>query len=246
MLSLDTESDVNISLTSGEDGYLFLLTGFGKDGDILPENDDRSSSPLNTNPLLDIESLPAGSYTIDATTYALGTTGAFTLVVTVEELATIATATPKPTPSPSPTPEAKLTPGASPTPEPTPPPEATPTPDSGPPDVEIPESVAFKASAGPYHACVVSPNLFIVCQGLDDDGQVSAHPVSPIFIDVAVGESRSCALTYNGLVRCWGSNEHGQSNAPSVFGYTFLMSGLNYSCAYHEEGRLDCWGKLSP
>ena len=236
MLKIDTESDVTISLTSDKDGYLYLLDGFGKDGDALHSNDDRSDSPLNTNPLLDLESLPAGSYTIDATTYAPGTTGDFTLLVTGEEVEVA----PTPTPTPEPTPEP--TPGPSPEPTPTP----TPTPDPGPPDVDIPDSVEVKTSAGPYHACVVSKILFVVCQGLDSHGQVSGHPVSPAFVDVAVGERHSCALSYDGLVRCWGSNEHGQSDAPSVFGYTRLMAGLNYTCAYHEEGRLDCWGKFGP
>ena len=234
MLRLDTESDVTISLTSDRDGYLYLLDGFGKDGDALHFNDDRSDSPLNTNPLLNLESLSAGSYTIDATTYAPGTTGDFTLMVTVEE----AEVAPTPTPTPEPTPE--------PTPGPSPEPTPTPTPDPGPPDVDIPDSVEVKTSVGPYHACVVGENLFIVCQGLDSHGQVSGHPVSPVFVDVAVGERHSCALSYDGLVRCWGSNEHGQSDAPSVFGYTYVMAGLNYTCAYHEEGRLDCWGKFGP
>ena len=230
MLKLDTESDVTISLTSDKDGYLYLLDGFGKNGDALHSNDDRSDSPLNTNPLLDLESLSAGSYTIDATTYAPGTTGDFTLMVTVEEVEVA----PTPTPTPEPTP--------GPSPEPTP----TPTPDPGPPDVDIPDSVDVKAAAGPYHACIVAENLFVVCQGLDSHGQVSGHPVSPAFIDIAVGERHSCALSYDGLVRCWGSNEHGQADAPSVFGYIRLMAGLNYTCAYHEEGRLDCWGLFTP
>ena len=230
MLKLDTESDVTISLTSDKDGFLYLLDGFGKDGDALHSNDDRSNSPLNTNPLLDLESLSAGSYTIDATTYAPGTTGDFTLMVTVEEVEVA----PTPTPTPEPTP--------GPSPEPTP----TPTPDPSPPDVDIPDSVEVKTSAGPYHACVVGENLFVVCQGFDSHGQVSGHPVSPAFVDVAAGERHSCALSYDGLVRCWGSNEHGQSDAPSVFGYTHLMAGLNYTCAYHEEGRLDCWGTFGP
>ena len=238
MLSLDGEADVTISLTSQQDGYLYLLDGFGKAGDVLHSNDDRSDSPLDTNPLLDLEGLPAGSYSIDATTYAPGTTGSFTLAVTVEETEVVGT--PEPTPSATPIPE------PTPTPEPTPIPDPSPTPDPGPPDVDIPDSVEIKTSAGPYHACVVSDNLFVVCQGLDSHGQVSGHPVSPIFVDVAVGERHSCALSYNGLVRCWGSNEYRQADAPSVFGYIRLMAGLNYTCAYHEEGRLDCWGKFGP
>ena len=63
---------------------------------------------------------------------------------------------------------------------------------------------------------------------------------------MAVGERHSCALSYDGLVKCWGSNQHGQADAPSIFGYTHLVAGLNFTCAYHQEGRLDCWGKFGP
>ena len=232
MLSLDAEADVTISLTSQQDGYLYLLGGFGKDGDVLHENDDRSEFPRHTDSLIEVSGMPNGQYTIDATTYSPAATGAFTLVVAVVDSSV--EVTPVPTAIPTVTPE--------PTPTPTP----DPTPDPGPPDVDIPDSVEVKVSAGPYHACVVSDNLFVVCQGLDSHGQVSLHPVSPAFVDVAAGERHSCALSYDGLVRCWGSNEYRQADAPSVFGYIRLMAGLNYTCAYHQEGRLDCWGLFTP
>ena len=236
LFRVDGEADVTVSLTSSEDGYLYLLEGFGKDGNVLHENDDRSASPLNTNPLLEVEGLTAGRYTIDATTYAPGTTGAFRLVVTVDEKELIATPTPTPTPVPTATPEP--TPGPSPRP--------TPSPTPGPPDIDVPDSVEVKVSAGPYHACVVSEDLFVVCMGLDSHGQVSGYPHNAGFVDVAVGEMHSCALGYDGYVKCWGSDEHGQSSPPNNFRSTHLMAGLNFTCAYREGEGLDCWGKFGP
>ena len=224
MFSLGVASDMTISVTSDQDGYLYLLDGFGKDGEVLHENDDRSESPRDTNPLLELESVMAGPYTVDVTTYAPQTMGNFTLSVVIEEVETEVPPTPEPSPEPTPDP----------------PPEATP------PPVDIPESVDVQVSSGPYHACVVSEDLFVVCQGHDSNGQVSGHPQTAGWVDVAVGQTHSCALSYDGYVRCWGSNEHGQTASPNVFGYTHLMAGLNFTCAYHQEDRLDCWGKFGP
>ena len=77
--SLDSTSDVTITLTSEEDTYLYLLEGEGKDGAELHENDDVvSSEDLNSR----IEAnLGPGQYTIEATTYHSQKTGEFTLEV---------------------------------------------------------------------------------------------------------------------------------------------------------------------
>ena len=77
--SLDSTSDVTISLTSEEDTYLYLLEGTGTDGTQLYENDDVvPSEDLNSR----IEAnLGPGQYTIEATTYYSQKTGEFTLEV---------------------------------------------------------------------------------------------------------------------------------------------------------------------
>ncbi len=77
--SLDSTSDVTITLTSEEDTYLYLLEGAGKDGAELHENDDvvpseDLSSRIEAN-------LGPGQYTIEATTYYSQKTGEFTLEV---------------------------------------------------------------------------------------------------------------------------------------------------------------------
>ncbi len=77
--SLDTTSDVTIALTSEEDTYLYLLEGAGKDGIDLFENDDITPTE-NLNSRIE-ETLQAGNYTIEATTYHSQKTGEFTLEV---------------------------------------------------------------------------------------------------------------------------------------------------------------------
>ena len=105
------------------------------------ENDDRSDSPIDTNPLLVTEGLTPGAYTIEVTTYAPGTTGDFTLVVTIYDPEVAVTPVPTVTPGP------------------------TPTPEPGPPGVDIPDSVEVRTTAGPYHACANHQEGRLDCWG---------------------------------------------------------------------------------
>ena len=76
--TLAQETEVTIGLTSTEDTYLYLLVGAGRDGTVEEENDDIESG--NTDSRI-VATLTAGTYTIEATTYAEDTTGSFTLSV---------------------------------------------------------------------------------------------------------------------------------------------------------------------
>ena len=95
-------SEVTILLESSDvDPYLYLRAGDATSGDTLY----KSTSEIQ-------ESLDAGSYTIEATTYFADETGSYTLTITGIP--------PAPEPAPTPTPE----PTPTPTVEPTPPPES--------------------------------------------------------------------------------------------------------------------------
>ena len=78
--TLEQQSEVQIDLVSTQDPYLFLLQGTGTNGAEVASNDD-----IVPNVELDSQisvTLAAGSYTIEATTYDVGETGAFTLTLT--------------------------------------------------------------------------------------------------------------------------------------------------------------------
>ena len=78
------DSDISISLTSSEqDTYLYLTEGVGRDGDLVDENDDDDPGS-DTNSLIEVEDLPAGEYTIEATTFEAEKTGDFRLVLSIE------------------------------------------------------------------------------------------------------------------------------------------------------------------
>ena len=78
--SLTREADVAITLTSVQDTYLYLLDGIGVGGGVKHQNDDIDWDARNLNSRIS-ETLPAGSYTIEATTYGQRTTGNFALKV---------------------------------------------------------------------------------------------------------------------------------------------------------------------
>ncbi|WP_420436406.1 PEP/pyruvate-binding domain-containing protein [Candidatus Poriferisocius sp.] len=75
--SLAQRATVTIDLESSVDTYLFLRSGLGRDGGELSRNDDGGDG---YNSRIS-ESLAAGDYTVEATTFSRSTTGAFTLSV---------------------------------------------------------------------------------------------------------------------------------------------------------------------
>ena len=103
---LNEPADMTITLSSNEqDAYLYLMEGTGKSGTILGENDDFALPSKDSR--IDIENLPAGNYTIEATTLHAEGRGAFTLAVEAEsvEPAPTPVPTPEPTPEPGPAPK---------------------------------------------------------------------------------------------------------------------------------------------
>ena len=98
--TLDAESDVTIDLSSDKDTYLYLRSGASTDGTVTHENDDRATD--NYDSMIE-ERLDSGTYTVEATTYAAGVTGSFTLAVTVVPVPDTTELEPPPGPAPDPT-----------------------------------------------------------------------------------------------------------------------------------------------
>ena len=78
-ITLAEDSEATITLESSDaDTYLYLREGDATSGTALHENDNHGGS---TSVSQIQETLAAGSYTIEATTYDAGETGAFTLTI---------------------------------------------------------------------------------------------------------------------------------------------------------------------
>ena len=85
--TLDNRSDVTIDLTSSTDTYLYLMSGHGKNGVALYENDDIDTAAQNYNSRIS-EKLAPGDYTIEATTYGSRKIGSFNLSIDVTAIST--------------------------------------------------------------------------------------------------------------------------------------------------------------
>ena len=89
--TLTESAEVSITLESSEDAYLFLLDGDGRDGSVLDQDDDDDHNQFTLASSTDSGlrmTLPAGTYTIEATTYNPRITETFTLTVSGLETVT--------------------------------------------------------------------------------------------------------------------------------------------------------------
>ena len=78
--TLETSREVSIDLESSVDTYLFLLEGADQTGTVLEEDDD---SGKGANSKI-VTFLQAGTYTVEATTFEIETTGDFDVSVNTE------------------------------------------------------------------------------------------------------------------------------------------------------------------
>jgi alpha-tubulin suppressor-like RCC1 family protein len=132
-----------------------------------------------------------------------------------------------------------------------------------------------KLVSGHRHSCALLADQSVACWGGNDDGQLgdgtfvargvarpvltNDSPATPLAgaIDLAVGDSHSCAVLKTGAVQCWGNNFEGQlgSGAPGSddrplatdlamvppAGVTKIAAGGAHTCVI-ADGKLWCWG----
>ena len=61
---------------------------------------------------------------------------------------------------------------------------------------------------------------------------------------LTTGADHSCAVTADGSLECWGSNEFGQSDPPAGQ-YSEVSAGSRHTCALTVAGEVRCWGESS-
>ena len=79
-ITLAEQGEVTITVNSDEDSYLYLRSGDGRSGTALNDHQGDDDAGGDRNAQI-VETLAAGDYTIEATTYNEATTGTFTLTV---------------------------------------------------------------------------------------------------------------------------------------------------------------------
>ena len=60
---------------------------------------------------------------------------------------------------------------------------------------------------------------------------------------ISSGARHTCVLTADGLVVCWGDNDHGQSTPPEGDTFASISSGSAHTCGLRADGSAVCWGR---
>ena len=94
-------------------------------------------------------------------------------------------------------------------------------------------------STGYFHDCSIK-NKVVNCWGSNQYGQTNVPPGQ--YINIATGESHSCALRTDRSVVCFGDNRKGQTKAP-IGQYRTLTAGKNFTCGIKLDKSLSCWGE---
>ena len=218
--NLSEASEVTITLQSSLDTVLYLLTGAGRDGAKLCENDDYTTRIEGTpchiiDSTLDsqydsgiVANLDTGDYTIEATTYDSGVTGDFTLTITGLDGGTIQL----PPPSGA---YISLVIGELHTCGLHADGSAVCWGNDGYGQVsDTPTGDRFMTiAAGTHHTCGIRTDSTVVCWGRNDHGE-SSPPTDDRFSAIFIGAYHTCGIRTDGSAVCWGRNDYSQSTPP--------------------------------
>ena len=120
---------------------------------------------------------------------------------------------------------------------------------------DVPSGRYSQISIGAGHSCGLHVDGTVECWGDNLYGEIDipepvlaaiagdapAEPFVP-YVDVSVSGSHGCGLRADGRIRCWGSNSHGQLDAPGEI-FMSVAAGPGYTCGTWIDGTPRCWGR---
>ncbi len=104
----------------------------------------------------------------------------------------------------------------------------------------VPVSNGRSLSVGGFHVCFVEDEGVWCSRGGNQYGELEIPVDIHQPIQVAAGVTHTCALDANG-VKCWGSNEFGETDVPPLDNPTQISAGGWFSCAL-DGAQVVCWG----
>ena len=117
-----------------------------------------------------------------------------------------------------------------------------------------------EVSAGGSHTCWLNDDGTVGCHGDNTSSQSTPPAASEGDFDqepytysaISAGKNHTCAIEADGnsvqtkgTVRCWGSNDAGQSTPPSGVVFDAISAGSNHTCGLKADGTVRCWGDNS-
>ena len=106
-------------------------------------------------------------------------------------------------------------------------------------DGEVPAGAFDSVVSGIGFSCALRDGA-ATCWGEPDYPDVLT-PVAGPFVSIEGGYHHACGLLANGDVRCWGVNEHGQTDSPDTE-FVQVSAGYLNSCGVTPTGSITCWG----
>lgn len=112
-----------------------------------------------------------------------------------------------------------------------------------------PEGHTWKAvAAGDYHSCGIETKRGALhCWGDDQWGQATVPDTSTHrtrWVAVSAGGSHTCGLDSAGFLACFGLNEEGQTDVPTLSNantWGAVACGAAFSCGIDSAGNMLCW-----
>ena len=99
-------------------------------------------------------------------------------------------------------------------------------------------------AAGFQHTCAISADRTVSCWGRVGDvfDEDPLDPPEGEWDQIRSNQGYSCAMTDEGLAKCWGDNEFGKARPP-IDNYSYLGLGYGHACGViASDQSATCWG----